>query len=606
MLQESWFKFYGRPETVMTDPEGCFRERLFREWLASKKVKWDPPPAEAAWRIGVLDKVLDVLKNAATRAARRAPEDTSYEALFDDCTEAHNELHRRRGYSPFQLLIGRSPPGLPLDGDKQLGEVSASLTSDGRHRLHIQRECYRAYLDEELSLQQKRREMHKSRPFRVWSSGEWCWFWRSRAHLHRRTKASRQFKEGAFLGPARVLLQERERKGDDLKYKAVVWLVDGDQLVRCSSAHLRPVSTAEQTLCSLRDGEARTLQQLVQELPKRNFVDLVGQSSPVEEDFEEPMDVASSDNELHEDFLSGDEFASAPDDSEVPKDPQMSYQTRSASSHAETPAAMSPEPTEAPLIPKVEQHSSTARPSVIQPPTVPQSSTSQPSTIPPSHMELSPEPMSQSRAMKRPLEQPPQSESKRMSLGDDPSVEHGILAAEDFRWLPKQRSREVRYPQTCRNPDATEKRGPVLSSCAQDEVVEVAFALLHHEAIKIAETPAIALAALARQGRGEVRVSTLTPQEREELVKAKQKDFSSFLSHAAVKPATRSGLQCKSLMRMRWVITRKADDTLKARLVIQGFTDPQLGAKPTASPTVSRRGRRLFLTVAGSLRMKGL
>ena len=86
--------------------------------------------------------------------------------------------------------------------------------------------------------------MHKSRPFRVWSSGEWCWFWRSRAHLHRRTKASRQFKEGVLSGPARVLLQERERKGDDLKYKAVLWVVDGDQLVRCSLAHLRPVSTA--------------------------------------------------------------------------------------------------------------------------------------------------------------------------------------------------------------------------------------------------------------------------------------------------------------------------------------------------------------------------
>ena len=391
MLQESWFKFYGRPETVMTDPEGCCRGRLFREWLASKNVKWNPQPAEAAWRIGILDKVLDVLMNAATRVARRAPEDTSCEALFDDCTEAHNELHRRRGYSPFQLLIGRSPPGLPLDGDKQLGEVSASLT-----RLHIQRECYRAYLDEEMSLQQKRREMHKSRPFRVWSSGEWCWFWRSRPHLHRRTKASRQFKEGAFLGPARVLLQERERKGDDLKYKAVVWVVDGDRLVRCSSTHLRPVSTAEQTLCSLRDGEARTFQQVVQELPKRNFVDLVGQPSPDDEDFEEPMNVASSDDELHEDFLSGEEFVSAPDDSEVPKDPQMTFQTRSASSHAETPAAMSPEPTESQFIPKVEQSSSTARPSVTQPPTVPQSSTSQPSTIRPtassSHMELSPEP----------------------------------------------------------------------------------------------------------------------------------------------------------------------------------------------------------------------
>ena len=45
-------------------------------------------------------------------------------------------------------------------------------------------------------------------------------------------------------------------------------------------------------------------------------------------------------------------------------------------------------------------------------------------------------------------------------------------------------------------------------------------------------------------------------------------------------------------MRMRWVITRKPDDSLKARLVIQGFTDPHLGA------------RQLFLTVAGSLGMK--
>ena len=301
MLQESCFKFYGRPERVMTDPEGCFRERLFREWLASKNVRWDPRPAEAAWRIEILDKVLHVLKNAAPGEL----EDTSCEALFDDCTEAHDELHRRRGYSPF----GRSPPGLPKEGDKQLGEVSPLLTSDGRHRLHIQWKCCRAYLDEEMSLQQRRREMHKSRPFRVWSSGKWCWFWRSRAHLHRRAKASRQFKESAFSGPARVLLQERERKGDDIKYKAVVWVVDGDQLVRCSLAHLRPVFTAEQTLRSLRDGKARTKQQVVRELSKRNFVDLVGRPSPIEEDFEEPMDVASSDEELHGDFLSGEEPA---------------------------------------------------------------------------------------------------------------------------------------------------------------------------------------------------------------------------------------------------------------------------------------------------------
>ena len=49
-----------------------FSWKLFREWLASKDVRW----GEAAWRIGVLDKVSDVITNSATRAARRAPHDT--------------------------------------------------------------------------------------------------------------------------------------------------------------------------------------------------------------------------------------------------------------------------------------------------------------------------------------------------------------------------------------------------------------------------------------------------------------------------------------------------------------------------------------------------
>ena len=113
-----------------------------------------------------------------------------------------------------------------------------------------------------------------------------------------------------------------------------------------------------------------------------------------------------------------------------------------------------------------------------------------------------------------------------MSLGEDPSVEHGIWAAEDLRWLPKQRLREMYGTHRRAGIQMRQKReNQCLLSCAQDEVVEVAFALSHHEAIKIAETPATALAALARQGRGEVRVSTLTPQEREELVKAKQKEI---------------------------------------------------------------------------------
>ena len=55
------------------------------------------------------------------------------------------------------------------------------------------------------------------------------------------------------------------------------------------------------------------------------------------------------------------------------------------------------------------------------------------------------------------------------------------------------------------------------------------------------------------------------------------------------------------IMKMRWVVTTKVDDSLKARLVVQGFTDTRLGKIQTSSPTSSRRARQIFLTTVASL-----
>ena len=51
---------------------------------------------------------------------------------------------------------------------------------------------------------------------------------------------------------------------------------------------------------------------------------------------------------------------------------------------------------------------------------------------------------------------------------------------------------------------------------------------------------------------------------------------------------------------MRWV-TFKDDGSLKARLVVQGFTDQRLGKIPTSSPTAPRRLRQIVLTLPASL-----
>ena len=69
-----------------------------------------------------------------------------------------------------------------------------------------------------------------------------------------------------------------------------------------------------------------------------------------------------------------------------------------------------------------------------------------------------------------------------------------------------------------------------------------------------------------------------------------------FCSDQVVCAAARGGFNSGQLMRMRWVLTIKDDDTVKARLVVQGFTDPDLVQIPTSSPTCSRRARQIFLS----------
>ena len=65
--------------------------------------------------------------------------------------------------------------------------------------------------------------------------------------------------------------------------------------------------------------------------------------------------------------------------------------------------------------------------------------------------------------------------------------------------------------------------------------------------------------------------------------------------HARLDPA--------QLMQMRWVLTRKGDGSAKARLVVLGLQAHNLTEVETASPTMSKVGRNLLLTVAASMKM---
>ena len=122
----------------------------------------------------------------------------------------------------------------------------SAVDDAAKQRLRVKEESYKAYIEEELSFRKHRKEIHQARPWRHWAAGEWCWYWRSGKH-----KGSRM-KGGVFLGPARVLIQERETTAEGVRMKGVVWITEGTFLVRCAVQHLRSLSESEKDCAASR------------------------------------------------------------------------------------------------------------------------------------------------------------------------------------------------------------------------------------------------------------------------------------------------------------------------------------------------------------------
>ena len=94
----------------------------------------------------------------------------------------------------------------------------------------------------------------------------------------------------------------------------------------------------------------------------------------------------------------------------------------------------------------------------------------------------------------------------------------------------------------------------------------------------------------------EVSWQRLNNEQRAAMKEAKGIEIKEWLAARVCKAAV-GEVPPDRLMRMRWVLVLKGTDDpkvvkAKARLVIVGFTDPDLGAEDVRSPTLSRRGRQ--------------
>ena len=197
-LLNHWVKYYGKPDIVRTDPGGAFRDQGFRRGLAAKSIRLDIDLGDASCKTGVRGKTLDTIKHSAIRVARRTLDSVTLQEIFHECTTVHNALHRNRGFSLWQLLLGKTLTDKSVRENPDLAQCSVEVVDEAAKQRRVKEESYKAYIEEELSLRRRRKEISSSRLWKHWAAVEWCRYWRSGKH-----KGSRM-KGGVFLGPARV------------------------------------------------------------------------------------------------------------------------------------------------------------------------------------------------------------------------------------------------------------------------------------------------------------------------------------------------------------------------------------------------------------------
>ena len=81
-LLNHWIKYYGKPNSIRTDPEGPFRDHGFRRGVAAKRIRLDIRPGDASWKTSVLRKTLETSKQEAKRVARRTTDSVTIEDLW--------------------------------------------------------------------------------------------------------------------------------------------------------------------------------------------------------------------------------------------------------------------------------------------------------------------------------------------------------------------------------------------------------------------------------------------------------------------------------------------------------------------------------------------
>ncbi len=621
-FHEVWTRPFGAPTIIYTDPASATISADFQHYLLKHNIQLLHCSTESHWQLGRVEIANRILRGMAQRVWQSS--DRPAKEVIETCASVRNQQLRKHGYSPCQWFLGHDTkhPAMLHDVEEQRNfpvQSQVLANPDFLASVKLREEAARAFIEEHSRDVWRRALATKNRPLRgPYSQGQLVYFFRKRARGLLSTR------HGVWYGPGKVIGVESSSGSVTPR---IVWVAFNGFIYKCSPEGLRPLTEDERQFREL----ARELSQGRLDPDIEQAEQQLSNRAPQYQDLTKDLPEESDEELMH------DREAEPLEDKEVrefeeeggPRKIRRRFY-RSKEYWEKRSRGMPPHGTlqEGPL----------------------------PYIVGPEHSELNyeGEPPSKRRAV---LEQIPEeiemdsAASPSIAPADEfpdasneaepPSV--GIPepagSSDDQVPAPSDAAHEEVVPETDHNPEESSHNNheisdlPPVPEIEDDELlVDVgsekvraseSVLVVSMDVVKtdITDDPLCLWAVLeecfaastpkAKLRRVEVNYRRLNDGDKDLFKKAMQKEWQSWVDNKVTSLCTKRGIAPDKIIRARWVLTwKKSSDpddrskTPKARLVLIGWQDPDLGKIATDSPTLRKESKHLVLSICAAKRWK--
>jgi hypothetical protein len=634
-FHEVWTRPYGAPRTLYMDPHQINLSKDFQAYLKHHGINLLHCAAESHWQLGRVEIANRVLRDMARRAWRST--DRPVEEVIEMCASIRNQFLRKAGFSPSQWFLGQDPKatGWLIDVDAQHDPAVQSqiLADPSFHaKIRLREEVAQAFHEAHAKDIWRRAIAARNRPIRgPYHTGQLVYFYR------RRGRGQLSTRNGYWSGPARVIGVESSQ-GHFIP--RIVWLAWNGYLYKCSPESLRPVPEDETEFRNLAKHLAEGRLHPAVESAEQRLVDNRGQfvdltkELPQDDDFELKSDVDEEPDDNDDEDNDDDPGPHKPNDGKL---------KLTAEQQLEQPKSIrrrfyrSPEywrkralgaPPLGPIQEGVIPHVLREFPNSAEPPNARRKTdygesshhhqvddeyepTSPAKSENQDDVEMFPEPQDESsQAAAPPTEGGPAISSLADSQPDVP--EPSLAPAADT-------GPEAVDPLTAKIPSddelAVEVQNPKTKA---EQVLEVSLDVLSTDIVDnplflwgVLDECLMANPAQTKLRRVEVNFRKLNPSDKKLFEKAMQKEWNSWVENKVTTICKSKGISPERIIKARWVLVwKKSSDpddkqkTPKARLVLVGWQDPELGKIATDSPTLRKESKSMVLSICASKHWK--